>query len=478
MTDISHPARPIPSDRLRFACGCCGSPLEVPAALAGVSGPCPLCGELITAPAAENNSVRGNARLLAKPPLRREIPPPLAPVSENRPALSAVRPLPVAASDTFCAEAPRAPELPVRPIPLPADNEPELAMPPVAVERPSAAPAANSVSFPSRRELVRQPPAEDRLPPREGGIFDHPAGTQGHEFDIRQAAPALRRHGWKRWLDIAIVSVFTGVLLVSVAALRFTVPVEVKPPSSLPPNLTQLVERETENASLRRGEAEQLACAAVNRYLGAASEQAAASHLLSPPEGIAPPAFPPFTGALPSTWIASASRRIPLTDRYLITVQPPDGTGPLFVVEQTDHGPRIHAGPVTQQSAGLFEKFTATPGHGEATLYVEIRPAHPDGEHDYRANRPDLASMQFVDVRPAFPGAAVPLIACFKPDSEAGQQFARRAHDRGYRRAIVHLRWQQHREAGPWAELVKIIPSPWSGDPPAIPPAATAFNQP
>lgn len=478
MTDAQHPSRSLPADRLRFACGCCGSPLEVPASLAGVSGPCPICGELITAPVAENTATHGASRLLAKPPLRREIPPPLAPVSENRPALSAVRPVPLAADDAFLPEAPRATSTPVRAMPLPANFEPEPAQPPVAVERAPATPPSNTTAFPSPPEPVSQPRLENHRQPRERGIFDRTAGAQSHEFDIRQAAPALRRHGWNRWMDIAIVSVFTGTLLASIAALRFTVPVEIKPPPSLPPNLTQLVERETENASLRRREAEELACAAVNRYLGAASEQAAASHLLSPPEGIAPPAFPPFADALPSVWTASASRRIPLTDRYVVTVQPPEGTGPLFVVEQTDSGPRIHAGPVTQQSAGLFDKFTATPGHGEATLYVELRPAHADGEHNYRAQRPDLAGMQLVDVRSAFPGAATPSIACFKPDSEVAQQFARRAHDRGYRRALVQLRWQQHREAGPWAELVKIIPSPWSGDPPPPPPATTAFNKP
>ena len=36
---------------LSFTCAACQSPLTVPAALAGVTGPCPLCRETITAPA-------------------------------------------------------------------------------------------------------------------------------------------------------------------------------------------------------------------------------------------------------------------------------------------------------------------------------------------------------------------------------------------------------------------------------------------
>lgn len=296
--------------------------------------------------------------------------------------------------------------------------------------------------------------------------------TGGYLLDIHTDIPMGRRHGWRRWVDIGIVSVFTGLLLATVAALRYTVPMEEPLVTGLPSNLTQLVERETTNQTLRSQEAGELACAAVNRYLGAASEQAASSHLLPPPEGMTAPAFPPFL-APPSEWMVAGTKRIPLTDRYLAVVQPRSAAGPLFVVEQTEDGLRLHAGPITQQSTNLFEKFTATPGQGEATLYVEMRPTVPGNERDYRSGRPDLDSYRFVDIQSGFPCGIKPFIACFKPDSGAAKHFARhRAHDLNWRRALVQVRWQIHREAGPWVELVKFIPDPWSGDPP--PSAASA----
>jgi len=360
---------------------------------------------------------------------------------------------------------------PVRPVPV---NEvpPAAGLFPAAPSPPAEQPAAPEKT--AHHHILQ------RLPARERGIFAEGSDGKGHLLDVSPPAPALRRHGWRRWVDIGIVSVFTGLLLATVAALRFTVPVKELAVPGLPENLNELVERETQSQRLRELEAGALACAAVNRYLGAGSEQAAASHLLPPPEGIAAPAFPPFPAALPAEWEKAASKRIPFTDRYVITVQPKEAPGPVFIVEETDSGPRLHAGPVTQQSAGLFEKFMATPGEGEATLYVETCPTPAEEEHGYRLQRPDLAAYRFVDVRNAFPAAERrEWIFCLQPDSEAAQAFARRAaRDPRWQRALVQVRWHQHREAGTWAEVVKFIPGVWSGDPPASLPAATASTTP
>jgi hypothetical protein len=474
MTHFPHPPNPPVIDRIRFACGSCGSSLEVPAALAGVQGPCPLCGKVATAPTLENSVATGDAaRLLARPPLRREIPPPMAPVDEIRLRAPAVRPLPIR------DETPPAQNLPASP---PPDSEWSI---PAADPESAAVPApARTFPTPDHKEPVAGNVVRNhilqRLPSRERGVFAETAEVNGQLLDVSPPAPALRRHGWRRWLDVGIVSLFTGLLLATVAALRFTVPVEELAVPGLPENLNELVERETQSQRLRELEAGALACAAVNRYLGAGSEQAASSHLLPPPEGIAAPAFPPFPAAPSAEWETASSKRIPFTDRYVITVQPKAASGPVFIVEETDSGPRLHAGPVTQQSAGLFEKFTATPGEGEATLYVEICSTPDEEEDGYRLKRPDLAAYRFVDVRNAFPGAERrEWIFCLQPDSEAARTFARRtARDPRWQRALVQVRWHQHREAGPWAEVVKFIPGVWSGDPPASLPSITASTSP
>jgi hypothetical protein len=451
MTPLPHVPATAPAGLLRFSCGYCGTRLEVPESFAGVRGPCPACSKEIAAPEKTPEPSHG-AHMLAKPPPLRELPPPLTPVREE----PCVSPRPGA---------------------------------PVFVERPASAagsstekpaPPSSNGSTPARRADPKTRTAGIRLfPERERGIFEGLADGSGRRIELQRPAPALRRSGWPRWLDVALVFVFTALLLVTVAALRFTVPREAATLPGLPPNLTELVERESAELEMRRKEAAELACASVGRYLGAGSEQAAASHLLPPPEGMAPPPFPPFTGPLPQALDIQASRRIPGTDRFLTVVGAKAESGPVFVVEQTENGPRLHAGAITQQCAGLFQKFIATPGEGEATLYTDVRPTLPDHERDYRAQRPDLAEFLFVDVRSAFPGKDLKeFIACFKPGSTAAKSFSRRAHDTGWRPAIVHVRWQRHREAGPWAELVSFIPGPWSGERILRAPAATASTEP
>jgi len=49
---IADDPAPAPvADLIHFACGGCGMPLSVPMHMAGVSGPCPQCGEVLMAPA-------------------------------------------------------------------------------------------------------------------------------------------------------------------------------------------------------------------------------------------------------------------------------------------------------------------------------------------------------------------------------------------------------------------------------------------
>jgi hypothetical protein len=191
---------------------------------------------------------------------------------------------------------------------------------------------------------------------------------------------------------------------------------------------------------------------------------------------MAPPPFPPFTAPpIAGNFAVQSARRMPGTDRFLVVLKPQEKPGPVFVVEQTESGPRLHAGAITQQSAGLFQKFTATPGEGEATLYVEVCPAAPEGERKTRAQRPDLAAFRLVDVRSAFPAPDdKEWIFCIKPDSEAARAFAKRAHDPGWRPAIIHVSWKRHREAGPYAEIVSFVPGPWSGERPLTSSPSTA----
>lgn len=410
----------------------------MPVALAGVSGPCPCCGGLITAPQA--NVVAGNAAaLLAKPPPARDLPPPMPPVE----AL------------------PLSPEPPGVPNPLPVPVRKLVATAPA----PSPGPRRESNAV-----LVEQ---------HGRGIFDSSTRPETPLLNPAPPAATLRRTGWRRWMDLGIVSVFTGLSIASVVTLCYTEPRVDTAVPGLPANLNQLVEEEKRNLELRRAEAAEVARASVRGYLASASEQAAATHLLPPPDGMNPPPFPPFAGTLPGTYDVQSTRRIPGTDRFLVTVQPKEQPGPVFVVEETENGPRLQSGPISQQSAGLFAKFLAGMGQGEATLYTEVRPTLPesDGERSFRTRYPGLSEFRLIDVRPAFPenGQTQNFIACLPPGSEAAKVFAKRAHDPSWRPSLIRFRWERAPVGGPYAEVVAFIPSPWSGDRllPA-PPASTA----
>lgn len=408
---------------LKFACTHCRTSLEVPMALSGVSGPCPACGGEITAPVwkAASPGVNNVAQLLSKPPPLREMPPPMAPV-----------------------------EGPVFPAA------------PVEASRPAPRP-------------VRA--IQPLFPQRERGIFDDAPGD--HQLDMHRRGPSFRRRGFQRWLDLGIVSVFTGLVLASVAALRYTEPVQDRAVAGLPANLTELARRDYANTELRGAEAANLAASTLKSYLGA-SEQTAPSYLLPPPEGIQNPPFPPpFDKPLSGTFAAQSSRRIPGTDHFVVTVKPKEEPGPVFVVEQTDNGLRLHAGPITQQSAKLYQKFLASLGEGEATLYTEMRPTHPDDERAFRTRFPDLSRLQVVDVRSAFPGDDMkPFRACLTPDSEAARAFARRSHDPSWRPTLAQFRWSRAPVGGPYVEVVKFIPATWSGERIMPPSANTAGLRP
>lgn len=78
------------SDTLTFSCQHCGSSLTVPASLAGVSGPCPVCGQTITSPRLPGSPVPPS---LSPPANPASIPPPSSILSSRAPAATPGQPL-------------------------------------------------------------------------------------------------------------------------------------------------------------------------------------------------------------------------------------------------------------------------------------------------------------------------------------------------------------------------------------------------
>jgi hypothetical protein len=367
----------------------------VPAALAGVAGPCPRCRVTITAP------LNPRAQLHVAP----------------EPA-----PLPLV------------PKLDVLPPPLPA--------------------------APIARRLLEDDVVLESARPFENA--DAEASIAASNFPLR--AP---RRGWRHLADVALLMAFTGSSLTVAAALKYAEPMPKK--EGLPENLSELIQGEQAALAHRKSEASVLARAAVGKFLAAASPEEAHPFLIDAlPEGAAPQAlsYPMFSSVLAESLTTLDSRRVPQTERFIVTLGKSFDEGPLFVVEETAQGPRLHREPLVQQAARTFEQFTIEQHGGAATLYAYVCPCPVADEREFRAERPDLAAWTLVTVVSAFPAppGQNAFIGCIPRESPAASQFAQRAYDSGWRQTIVNVVRKVHAESGPFVEVEGFLSNAWTRD--------------
>ncbi len=439
---------------LAFACGSCGKELEVPITMAGVTGPCPLCGAQITSPswtpAAIARVAENPAELLARPPRVRTLRPP-------EPLVAAVvHPLPLSPPMSDQAQVETVALLRAATPPLQQNT---IAPPAAGVPAPSAVPEG-------RRQSSRRPAA--RPVPVNGKALRGLLGKNGaHHEDANEVVhrkPAIAtRRSFMRWADVGTVGVFIGLSLACLAAIRYTIPAKTSEDlPGLPPNLNELVEKEAKEQSRLKREAEMLANKIAGTFLGA-NDKAAASFLLPPPAGLEMPALPVFAGIKPESLSVDSTRGIPGTNRFIVTVKPSAAPGPVFVLEQTDRGPLLHSGAITQQAAGLYEKFINAPGSGsEVTLYAEVKPAIPSTEREFHAQNPNLAGYKLIEILSL--GKEEIRQVWMAMEGPAAQVFARRSHDSGWRRCIAQLRWSKDPGRQDFVEVMQFLPGTWSGD--------------
>ena len=305
-------------------------------------------------------------------------------------------------------------------------------------------------------------------PPPQRGVFgDHPEA-----LDETAGIPVERRSGG--WLDGLLVTALIAVVLLCIAVVLWTEPVmPAREAAIIPENLPALIVREKATEESTRQDALLLSRIQTEKFLAATTAAEASVFLINPPADLPWPLFPGLTADQLSD---AYTRRISGTSRYLAGFTGPGGL-PELPVEMTESGPRLYTPVLLQQRNDLFTAFRNTLGQqGEAQLFVLCAPPPAEMESAYRADRPDLATYRMVEFVDPF-SAASPrpaAIGCFAPDSAAAGIFAARAHDPGHRRARVELKWQRHREAGPWIEITRFLPDIWSGDRPEIEPVATA----
>lgn len=159
------------SDKIRFSCPTCGTQLDVPASLAGISGPCPSCQSTITAPSA--------------PPQEPTFSQPSAPAPTPAPAPA---PAPVSLPDPepILAPAPISAQLETAPPVQPQRNRNEAPFPSAPTPVVPAAPEASGPDFAldSGQPQVRTSPQEAGFPlqepePAASSIPSHKNRTPG-----------------------------------------------------------------------------------------------------------------------------------------------------------------------------------------------------------------------------------------------------------------------------------------------------------
>lgn len=174
-SSASYPPQALPahfafmSDQLlSFSCGQCNTALQVPAAMAGISGPCPSCGATITAPAAQSSPEapvaaqpkEGASQSVATQPTEVLTQPAATQPMEAPAQLAATEPAaaPAEPAATLTEEAPQ---------------QPAAAQPGEMFSQPVAAMPTTAPSQP-----VNPRPAEGVLPPYSlPPAYQHPANT-------------------------------------------------------------------------------------------------------------------------------------------------------------------------------------------------------------------------------------------------------------------------------------------------------------
>lgn len=388
-----------PEPLLRFGCGGCGHDLEAPAAFAGVTAPCPVCGTFVRAPDAAADAW-----------LRHPAPEPKAG-------------LPVLPGGTGG-------------VPAPAISDPAAAAPT----------AAEPLSAPLR--VVLPTPRPGSLPTRE-------------EEEAEAVADDRRKEFLLRFFDAALLLLLAGTLAMGGAALAFTQSKRGTPPAASP-GLSGLVVERMQQLDRHRDQAVAEAKAAVQHRVTASDLSAMEDQCLpGDPLPAVPGWAEPGKGPLDFEFIQA--RRIPGKERFLTMFEVLADPPLVVPVEQTPAGARLHGRAMVQQQRGTLAKFLASQGQPESVFYVLLRPAPSPMAREPVASRPDPGDFIHVAVEPAFPAnGTAACVACLQPGTAAAAIFAIRAHDPGLRPAVVRLAWRQHREPGNFVELVSFEPNAWS----------------
>lgn len=369
----SAPALTTPEvpDLMQFDCSSCSSTLAIPVEFAGVTGPCPFCQAIITAPTIE------------------------------------------------------------------AWTEMHFPSPPALVE-----PAPHN----EPKRLAIEPRVESD---RSKALSRVLAG--GPRLD--SSGPNLPQLlGW----GSVIITLAAGGFAFAVA--KFTEP--LKPALrtiSLPIDLTQQVLKEKDRIESMREQSMDRAIQTVGAFLTAGSKGSGAPQFITLHEAIPEFAAGMFPDLKQDGLMASNCVRKPGTEEYLVTVEPKDGRGPVFIVEQQGGAMKIHADALDQQLQERIDAFLTTPGAPSLQAYVFARPSqnrHPLSQ---------LSTWPKLDVQSPFPTEhPKAFIACAEPAGPSAAAINKRGEARHWAKVVMEFKWSKTTEGQDFIEISRVIPNAWS----------------
>lgn len=247
------------------------------------------------------------------------------------------------------------------------------------------------------------------------------------------------------------------------AAIIFKDNKDTNHPPEKPPTLTAAHFELMKDMEERRRQSQEDARQTIQLMLAAPDADSAAQFMLPGFDQTRGLPFPMFPGKEAKDFEFVNGERLPGTERFLSSFELAGSPPVMLMVEETAAGSRIHGAALDQQLNRRLENLLAKAGDGEGIFYLRVRPTPERQAADFDIRRPDLTTWVKVDAESAFPiDGPSAFIACIGPGSPALDVLERRLHDPAFRPAVVKLAWRQHRESGPFMELVEFVPNAWS----------------
>lgn len=175
--------------------------------------------------------------------------------------------------------------------------------------------------------------------------------------------------------------------------------------------------------------------------------------------------FASTTGDLPAELLSSLKEkefqctfcaRKPGEMEFFSFIEPTGGSGPVFLVEQSNRTAFLHADALTQQLFDGIHKFLESQGDATLTAYVLVKPSQAQLPVEAVSEWPKL------DVKTPFPvGDQRNFVVSAKPETTTAADAIARRDDPQWQRAVMTFRWSATTDGKRFIELQEVLANIW-----------------